>query len=53
MKTNGRKPTHKQVLQELMKRPRVPAEIRERHGDIEDAIAEAGGTRGGMKCAEA
>lgn len=41
-----RKPTHKQVLQELLKKPRVPQVVKEAHGDIEDAIVDAGGARG-------
>ena len=43
-----RRPTHKQILAELLKKPRVPDAIREAHGDIEEAIEEAGGKRGAL-----
>lgn len=53
MKHTNRRPTHKQILQELMRKPRVPEAVKEQHDDIEDAIAEAGGTRGSLKRANA
>ncbi len=40
------KQTYLKVLRELMKKPRVPRAVAERHGDIEDAIVEVGGKRG-------
>lgn len=48
MKLN-RKPTHKQVLAELMKKPRITEAAKETHGDIEDAIEQAGGRRGALR----
>src|SRR6185369_7862708 len=42
------KAAYLKVLRELLKKPPVPREIAEKHGDIEDAIAEAGGTRGAV-----
>lgn len=53
MKNARRKPTHKQILAELMKKRRVPPEVSELHGDIEDAIADAGGQRGSLGHASA
>ena len=46
MTNTKRRPTHKQILAELMKKPRVPKAIKELHGDIEEAIVEAGGEAG-------
>lgn len=43
-----KKKTHRQILEELTRRPRVPAEVKEKNGDIEKAIVEAGGTAGSM-----
>jgi hypothetical protein len=37
------------VLRELVKKPRVPKAVKERHFDIEDAIVEAGGERGAVR----
>jgi hypothetical protein len=51
MKNAKRKPTHKQILAELMKKPRITEAAKELHGDIEDSIAEAGGQRGSLRCA--
>lgn len=42
----------RKVLQELVKKPHVPRKIKQAHGDIEDAIVEAGGTRGGLSRAD-
>jgi hypothetical protein len=47
-----RRPTHKQILADLMKRPRVPEAVKASHGDIEDAIADAGGARGRLRRAD-
>jgi hypothetical protein len=38
---------HRKVLRELSKKAPVPRKIKALHGDIEDAIVEAGGQRGG------
>lgn len=43
-----RRPTHKQILAELIRKPRIPTEIREDHGDIEEVITKAGGKRGSL-----
>jgi hypothetical protein len=53
MKTLKRRPTHKQILADLMKKNRIPEAIKEQHADIEDAIAERGGERGKLRRAEA
>jgi hypothetical protein len=37
------------VLRELIKKPPVPRAVKEKHGDIEDAIVAAGGTRGQIR----
>lgn len=44
-----RKPTHKQILADLMRKRAITPEAKERNGDIEDAIVEAGGSRGSLK----
>jgi hypothetical protein len=36
----------RKVLRELRSKARVPRAIKKAHGDIEDAIVEAGGARG-------
>lgn len=43
------KAAYLKALRELAKKPHVPRKVREAHGDIEDAIVEAGGKRGGVK----
>jgi hypothetical protein len=40
------KAAYRKVLQELLKKPPVPRAIKEKHGDIEDAIVERGASRG-------
>jgi uncharacterized protein (UPF0147 family) len=47
------KKEQRKVLQELLKKPRVPRAIREKHGDIEDAIEASGGKRGSLRHASA
>lgn len=43
----------RKVLRELTKSARIPRKIKKLHGDIEDAIVEAGGTKGGVRHADA
>jgi uncharacterized protein (UPF0147 family) len=43
------KAAYRKILQELMKKRHVPRAIKKAHYDIEDAIEQAGGQRGGLR----
>jgi uncharacterized protein (UPF0147 family) len=47
------KARERKILNDLIKKPRVPRAIKKAHYDIEDAIAERGGERGKLRHAEA
>lgn len=49
MKSANRRPTHKQILKELMTKRHVPVAVKELNGDIEDAVEQAGGQRGQLR----
>lgn len=43
------KAAYLKVYRELLKKAHVPRKVREAHGDIEDAIVEAGRERGAIR----
>lgn len=48
-----RRPTHRQILGELMKKNVIPQEVRENSRDIEEIVVEAGGNPGCVNNASA
>jgi uncharacterized protein (UPF0147 family) len=49
IKLKDQKAKFRKVLRELRSKPRVPRAIRNAQYDIEDAIVEAGGSRGKLR----
>jgi hypothetical protein len=43
------KAAYRKILQELLRKTPVPRQVAEKHGDIEDAIVAAGGSRGKVR----